>query len=98
MSEIRITILDPDTSQAERAAKRLRTLLKNEGVLACVQEVTCYLEISRQGLKGKTPVIAVNDTFFQCRNLEETLLARFAHWLAENHREKTTHRDSGEDS
>ncbi len=82
MPELTITILDPDTSLAARAARRLRTFLKREGVSACVRETTCYLEISRQGLKGKTPVIAVNGRNYRCKNLEDALLARFAGWLA----------------
>lgn len=83
MSGLEITILTPDTSQAQHAARRLRTLLKEVGVLACVQEVTCYLEISRRGLTETTPAIAVNDTVYKCKNLEPPLLARFVCWLAE---------------
>ena len=85
MRVLQITILDPDTSQAHQAGKRLRTLLKNEGVLACVQEVTCYLEISRQGLKEKTPVIRVNSQNFQCKNLSAELLEHFSHWLTKTY-------------
>ena len=81
MRALQITILDPDTSQAHLAGKRLRALLKNEGVLACVQEATCYLEISRQGLAGKTPVIKVGSQNFQCKNLSAELLEQFSHWL-----------------
>ncbi|MFW5488494.1 MAG: hypothetical protein ACNI3A_08790 [Desulfovibrio sp.] len=81
MEPLHITILDPDTGLAEKAARRLRAHMKKHGVQACVQEVTCYLEISRQGLQGKTPVIAVDGSFFQCKNLEDDLLAQFADWL-----------------
>ncbi|WP_291327026.1 hypothetical protein [Desulfovibrio sp. UCD-KL4C] len=84
MSEFIITILDTDTSLAERAARRLQGFLKKEGVLARVQEATCYLEISRQGLEGKTPVICVNNINYQCKNLDSYLLAKFATWLSQN--------------
>ena len=84
MPGLTITILDPDTSRAQRSARRLRTLLKQEGILACVRETTCYLEISRQGLTGKTPVISVNGRHYQCRNLKDSLLTQFVHQLAGN--------------
>ncbi|ACS79426.1 conserved hypothetical protein [Maridesulfovibrio salexigens DSM 2638] len=84
MLGLRINILDPDTSKAERAARRLRSLLKGEGVQACVQVTTCYLEISRQGLKDKTPVISVNNINYQCKSLNDSLLADFSAWLASN--------------
>ncbi|MEZ6854466.1 hypothetical protein [Halodesulfovibrio aestuarii] len=83
MTTLQITILDPDTNQAEQAARQLKNSLKNEGLSGCVQTVTCYLEIARRGLCGKTPVIAVNDKNFQCNNLSTKLLAQFAHWLSE---------------
>ncbi|MCG8531218.1 MAG: hypothetical protein MI749_11190 [Desulfovibrionales bacterium] len=82
MQDVQITILDPDTTLANQAGKRLRALLQQESIHACVQEVTCYLEISRQGLTGKTPVIAVNNQNFQCKNLSDELLEQFSHWLA----------------
>lgn len=81
MSDLRITVFDPDTNRVQRAARQLRSFLKGAGVAACVDEVSCYLEISRQGLKGRTPVIAVNGTFFQCRDLERPLLERFSERL-----------------
>ncbi|MFW5498135.1 MAG: hypothetical protein ACNI23_02625 [Maridesulfovibrio sp.] len=84
MSGLKINILDPDTSRAERAARRLRSLLKSENVPACVQVTTCYLEISRQGLKGKTPAISVNNIKYQCKSLNDSLLAEFSAWLASN--------------
>lgn len=82
MDNVRITILDTDTAGVQRAARRLRILLKNEGVCASVREVSCYLEISRQGLRDRVPVIQVDTACFCCRNLEEPLLAEFAHRLA----------------
>lgn len=82
MPGLRITILTPDTNQAQRAARRLKTLLAQEGVLAHVQEVTCYLELSRQGLKGKPPVISVEGRMYQFASLEDSVLAQFASWLA----------------
>ncbi|WP_320008046.1 hypothetical protein [Maridesulfovibrio sp.] len=84
MSKVEVTIYDPDTKQADRAARRLRTSLKNEGVASLVSEVTCYLEISRQGLKGKTPVISVNGVNFKCKNLSDSLLDEFAKWVSRN--------------
>ncbi|MFA9396378.1 MAG: hypothetical protein ACERJ1_16975 [Halodesulfovibrio sp.] len=84
METLQITILDPNTNNAQHAATRLRTLLKKEDLSAFVQEVTYYLEISRQGLNGKTPVIAVNGKNFQCKNLSFELLEQFAQWLASN--------------
>lgn len=82
MKTLQITILDQDTAKAQRASKLLRTLLRQESVEAQIQEVTCYLEISRRGLQGKTPAIAVNNQNFQCKDLSQALLAQFAQWLA----------------
>jgi hypothetical protein len=84
MSEFIITVLDPDISLAEKAARRLQTFLKKEGVSARVQGVTCYLEISRQEFEGKTPIISVNNIHYQCKNLDSYLLAKFATWLSQN--------------
>lgn len=84
METLQITILDPDTNNAQHAARQLRTLLRKEGLSSYVQEVTCYLEISRRGLNGKTPVITVNSKNFQCKNLSYELLVQFAQWLAKN--------------
>lgn len=82
MTGLRITVLTPDTNQAQRISKRLKTLLAKEGVSAHVQEVTCYLELSRQGLKGKTPVISVEGRMYQFASLDDSVLERFASWLA----------------
>lgn len=84
METLQITILDPDTSNAQHAASQLRILLKKKGLPALVQEITCYLEISRQGLNGKTPVIAVDGKNFQCKNLSSELLEQFTQWMATN--------------
>jgi hypothetical protein len=84
METLQITILDPDTSNAQQAATHLRSLFKKEGLPVCIQEVSCYLEISRQGLNGKTPVIAVNGKNFQCKNLSYELLVQFSQWLSKN--------------
>lgn len=84
MEPLQITILDPNTNNAQQAARQLKTLLKKDGLSSCVQEVTCYLEISRQGLKGKTPVISVNGKNFQCKDLSYHLLVQFSHWVAKN--------------
>jgi hypothetical protein len=85
MQGVEITVFDPDTSRTERAARKLRVLLQSKGISACVHEVTCYLEISRQGLKDKTPVLLVNGDYYQCKNLDEPLLHRFVDRLAEVH-------------
>lgn len=85
MSELQITILDADTRQVQYAAKRLRTLLKNEGVLACVHEVSCYLEISRRGLTDRTPAIALNGLMLHCTSLEEPVLRELARKLGSLH-------------
>lgn len=82
MTSLNITVLDPDTKQVQRAATHIRSLLKNKELFACVQEVTCYLEISRQGLTNRTPVIAVNGQNFQCKNLSNSLLEEFVEWLS----------------
>lgn len=84
MNTLQITILDPDTNKAQHAARQLRTLLKKEGLSGHVQEVTCYLEISRRGLSKKTPVITVNDKNFQCKSLKSELLTQFTLWLSKN--------------
>lgn len=84
METLQITILDPDTSKTQQAASQLRTLFRIKSLPSCIQEVTCYLEISRQGLSGKTPVIAVNGKNFQCKNLSFELLEQFSLWLAKN--------------
>ncbi|WP_290919000.1 hypothetical protein [Halodesulfovibrio sp.] len=82
MKTLQITILDQNTSKAQQASQHLRTLLKQANVEAQIQEVTCYLEISRRGLQDKTPVIAVNNQNFQCKDLSQDLLAQFAQWLS----------------
>ncbi|WP_223294615.1 hypothetical protein [Nitratidesulfovibrio vulgaris] len=56
--------------------------------MAHVQEVTCYLELSRQGLKGKTPVISVEGRMYQFASLDDSVLAQFASWLARGLNEK----------
>ncbi|SIO32495.1 hypothetical protein SAMN02745161_2832 [Halodesulfovibrio marinisediminis DSM 17456] len=83
MTTLQITVLDPDTTQAQITARHLRTILKCEGLSASVQEVTCYLEISRRGLTDKTPVISVNGQNFQCKNLSTTILDQFVLWLSQ---------------
>lgn len=56
----RIQLLDTDIAGLRRAAQKLRRLLGRRGVDAVVEEITCFLEISRQGYMQKLPAILLD--------------------------------------
>jgi hypothetical protein len=82
MRDPQLTILTPDAALARHAARRLTSLLARKEITAHVQEVTCYLELARQGVQGQTPLISVDERLFRCRSLDDALLEKFADWLA----------------
>ena len=82
MHEPQLTILTPDAALARHAARRLTSLLAGRGIVAHAQEVTCYLELARQGVQGQTPLISVDGRLFRCRSLDDDLLEKFAGCLA----------------
>jgi hypothetical protein len=57
----RIKILDTDIPGLRASAQKLRRFLSVKGVNASVEEISCFLEITRQGYINKLPVILIED-------------------------------------
>jgi hypothetical protein len=55
-----IQLLDTDIPKLRDAAQKLRRLLNLAGVDAVVEEISCFLEITRQGYMQKLPVLLLD--------------------------------------
>lgn len=78
----RIQLLDTDVANLRDAAQKLRRLLKLAGVNAVVEEISCFLEITRQGYMQKLPVILLDGQCMCIRYpLSDKLLEGFGQTL-----------------
>lgn len=56
----RIQLLDTDVVGLRRAGQKLRRRLSALGVAATVEEISCFLEITRQGYMKKLPAVLLD--------------------------------------
>lgn len=80
--QYRIQILDTDIRTLSDAAQKLRRMLNQAGLKAVVEEISCFLEISRQGYMKKLPVVILDGQCMCSRYpLSEKLLEDFCRIL-----------------
>jgi hypothetical protein len=78
----RVQLLDTDVAGLRASAQRLRRLLSVKGVEASVEEISCFLEITRQGYITNLPVVLLDGQCMCSRYvLSEELLESFSETL-----------------
>ena len=80
----RIQLLDTDVAKLRDAAQKLRRLMNQAGVNVVVEEISCFLEITRQGYMQELPVLLLDGQCMCTRYpLSDKLLQGFCQTLKE---------------